>query len=170
MPSTNVKYVRWTHCCCLSLLKDWKLVNSDFWVNYLTQLLVWVQLCFLNFTTCSSALTDRKKDRHTDRQTPSSCEDSLQWKDANPSFLLTPPVPEQRRAPSLDKFSSKTQQRDTMSRRNKQTSWHITRNATSKHKQTQLEDCFFFFFEHKQTRANSQSDRHTDIQDGQSML
>lgn len=29
--------------------------------------------------------------------------------------------------------------------KNKQTSWHITRNATSKREQTQPEDCFFLF-------------------------
>lgn len=40
---------------------------------------------------------------------------------------------------------------------------HITRNATSEHKQTQLEDCFFYFLL-LQTDKSKQSVSRTDVQ------
>lgn len=143
-----------------------KLGNFEFWVNYLAQLLVCgsrVQLCFLDLPTCSSALTDSKKNRRTDRLQAlarTACSETVQ----------TPPCREPP-CPSAETDSESRQiwkkmeirRRDALPWRNKQTSWHITRNATSKHKQTQPEDCFFYFLL-LQTDKSKQSVSRTDVQ------
>lgn len=61
-------------------------------------------------------------------------------------ILLTPSsVSHPGWAPWFWWFRDETRQKDTMLRQNTQTSKHLTRNATSKHKQTQPEDCLFYF-------------------------
>lgn len=112
--------------------------------------------------------TDRQTERQTDRQTDSELlqKDSLRRNDAHsalfrrffPCFFFfswkPEPVPLPRRPWSPHGHGAKKKKRGTPCRgapnweekKNKQTSRHITRNATSKREQTQPEDCFSFYF------------------------
>lgn len=119
------------------------------------------QFCFLNLTRYSSGLTDSKK-KKTDSKLLRRYFAIVKCKLL---FFVTP----SRRMPPLNEFEARPN-RGAPYWDEKQTHLltHITRNATSKRKQTQPEDCFFSFSTRRQEQ-NSRSVRQTCRQKGQTV-